>query len=76
MIESKSFLEKKKSNKPKYPYLGYSDNDFIVLFTSQDTGMLIGFIDDDEETNIGEYSEGWIEKDFTEFKGEITLKNK
>lgn len=62
----------------KYPYLGeFKDKTLIVLFTKKNTGFVIKDKDVDCGYSIGHNSSGWDEeRQFTPFKGKITLSNK
>ena len=69
----------KENNKKvtSYPYLGRTESnekDYIVLFVSSNSGVLIS---DGSGTilEMGEYSEDWEEKEFEYFKGKVELSN-
>jgi len=58
----------------KYPCLKVSKNTGnIVLFIGEKTGIVVSAHNDMWE--IGEYSVGFAENDFTPFTGSITLSN-
>jgi hypothetical protein len=74
MIKSNIILSDKKE--AKYPCLMKSNNgnDVIVLFTTQNTGMVVNF-GKDSSYKVGNYRFDWISNTFDVFDGEIRLKN-
>lgn len=61
---------------PKYPYLGKSDNGFIVLFHSPGSGVVVCITAETPALNrLGTYSDHWNEYVFEPFDGTVTLKN-
>ena len=72
-IEIKFDVEVKK---PDYPYIGYfktTENvEYIVLFTSKDTGTLLN---KNKYSDAGYYGNNWGEVTFKPFQGSITLSN-
>ena len=74
--EVKGKLKPNEDNVEKYPYIGVSSNNKIVLFISKDTGIIIVKNNVDQYFNhIGFYSNHWVEESFEKFNGEIVLKN-
>ena len=59
---------------PSYPYIGqYKENqNFLVLFHSKDSGMVIGYGGKDHPP-IGGYNWSWEENDFDIFHGTVEL---
>ena len=56
--------------KPAYPYLGYQGvTQFVVLFTSEGKGVLVG-----ANNSIGMFGT-WPESDFKPYHGTVTLSN-
>jgi hypothetical protein len=71
MIETKIELEKEYN---KYPYIGISKKDCIVLFDKENCGMCL---DGGLTLNgKGKYIISWDEPQFTIFNGTIILTNK
>lgn len=62
-----------RTNKDKYPYIGISPTNTIILFTSKNTGTVLdgGSL----QWNIGHYADDWNEDKFKPFDGSITLNN-
>jgi hypothetical protein len=58
-----------------YPYMGIlPDKGIIVLFTSEDTGMVLH--KGEGRWPVGDYEDGqWREEDFAVFQGTLTLEN-
>ena len=66
--------EKETPVKDEYPCLKVSKNTGnIVLFIASKTGVVVSVVNDFWE--LGEYSDGFAENDFTPFTGSITLSN-
>jgi hypothetical protein len=66
--------EKETPVKDTYPCLKVSKNTGnIVLFIASKTGVVVSVVNDFWE--LGEYSDGLAENDFTPFTGSITLSN-
>lgn len=63
-----------KSNEIKFPCLMKAEDNLVVLFSANKTGVVL-VNDDDEENKIGEYSCIWDMQCFEPFNGEITLEN-
>ncbi len=63
--------------KSKYPYIGISNLDIIILFTSPGKGVQIGHksykLGGDKE--IGDYATSIAEENFKPFDGVVTLSN-
>lgn len=64
---------KEKSQEKEYPWIGISDNEIIVLFTSPMQGICLSIGESDN--TVGECPYKWGESCFKEFTGEITLSN-
>ena len=61
----------------KYPWIGISELQIVILFISQNKGIVLhqekAKLGGDIE--IGGYSDSILEPSFTEFKGTITISN-
>ena len=69
----KSIINKEIDLENKYPYLGISDdNGLIILFTEKETGIAVN---PDCNYAIGHYSNTWFESQFKVFKGNVILSN-
>jgi hypothetical protein len=71
-----SITQKEKINPFIYPVLkryNHRDTDFIVLFVSKQTGVVVHT--DNVSWKLGHYSDGWSEEKFEVFEGTITLSN-
>jgi hypothetical protein len=66
-------LKIKQKKKPKYPYYGVCDNEFVVLFTSECSGFVVDVVTDDSHYEIGHHSYSWCERVFKPFIGTITI---
>ena len=66
-------IKEPKATKEKFPCLGRSDDNTIVLFTSKDKGTVLSVCD--EPYDIGYYSEEWITEGFEPYAGEIIITN-
>ena len=64
-------------DKPIYPYLGVSERNKIVLFTSYGSGVVLITTDEGPDNDeVGEYSTCWDETKFVPFHGTLTITNK
>ena len=63
--------------KRTYPYLGISELQIVVLFTSKGTGIQVAHEDYKLGGNreVGEFSSSIDEQSFQLFNGEVTLSN-
>tara|TARA_R110000772_G_scaffold89822_3_gene185891 strand:- start:226 stop:441 length:216 start_codon:yes stop_codon:yes gene_type:complete len=66
-------IKEPKATKEKFPCLGRSDDNTIVLFTSKEKGTVLSV--DFADYEIGEYSETWHWGAFEPYAGEITITN-
>jgi hypothetical protein len=71
MIES---IAKDETLVKTYPYIGIHSNTLIVLFTSEQVGMVI--CKNESYYDIGQYRTDWIENDFTVCESSVILRNK
>ncbi len=69
-------FNEKETSENIYPYLGIfaEDRDFVVLFTRENTGIVV---QSNKSANypIGDYSTAWNEKTFVPFEGIVELSN-
>lgn len=75
-MESKIIIKEKQQQGLSYPCLKqYSLGEiyFIVLFTSSGSGIII--YSNDNIRPVGEYSQSWLESEFTLFDGQVVLSN-
>jgi hypothetical protein len=70
----KSTLIQQETKQSKYPYIGiYKDNNVMVLFTSERTGVCVFSLS--KLSPLGEYYESWAEEEFNRYDGEVILSN-
>ena len=62
------------NNKIEFPWLGIATDGDVILFTQNEVGTVI-YCGRKSVLNIGEYSESWNMRCFTEFKGQVILRN-
>lgn len=67
-------IKKTEKEKKSYPWVGYYRDvpDIIVLFTSPFSGVCLNH---SSKSNIGKYSNMWLEHTYLLFDGQIIIKN-
>ena len=70
MIESNIIISKDIT----YPILKQYKNEFVVLFSSPKTGMIV-HVFKNSTYFLGQYSETWEEDNFISYNNKISLKN-
>ena len=64
-----------KQGKSKYPYLGITNNERIILFTAPSCGVVLSEPPEKSYHEIGYTSSEWGESIFNPYDGEIILSN-
>lgn len=69
----KSTKEDKEKEESKYPKMGITHTDMVVLFWSETQGVVIH--SGQSARYVGEYFDEWIMSGFTDYHGKIILEN-